>query len=159
MKQKLIILALIVSGGINIGALLTFSYHVWRGKQVGQNDLRATDEDSDPLRDRLALTREQIEQMKAAQERTFAQTRPLKLRLSARRRDLVDLLKQSELDQARLDTIIGEIASLQAELELQVVKDIQLLKAMLNADQQQMFLRPLERRLLERAVRSTPPER
>jgi len=155
-KQKILILALIVSVGINVGALVTFGYHAWRGKRAEPNDLSVKDKDSDLLRDRLALTREQIEQMRAAQERIFTQTKPLKLRLYARRKDLLDLLKQSELDQARLDTIIGDIASMQAELELQVVKDIQRLKAMLNADQQEMFLRPLERRLLERAVRSTP---
>ena len=158
MKVRVLTVALIVSVGVNIGAVVTLSYYWWHEREHAQKSHILQSTGPNRLRAELDLSEQQMERVRAARERTLTQLRPLRIELFTKRRDLVDLLKELEPHQGRMDTIILEIAGLQAELESQIVKDIQQIKRLLTKEQQEMFFKPFERALIERALEPLPPE-
>jgi Spy/CpxP family protein refolding chaperone len=158
MKVKVLTAALVVSVGINIGTVVTLSYHWWHEREDAQDSHLWRSTGPNHLRDELDLSDQQMDRVRAAREKALAELRPLRIELITKRRDLVDLLKELEPHQGRMDTIILEIAGLQAELESQIVKDIQQIKRLLTKEQQEMFFKPFERALIERALQPPPQE-
>jgi len=157
MKVKILAIALIVSLGINAGTFLTLSYHLWQRGRIGRDADRWRTAHSDRLKHRLDLNEEQIDSMEAMRERMYVKTLPLREKLSARRRELIDLLEGPEPVEPRLGSVIKEIALLQAELEVEIFKNIREIRKTLTPEQQARFLELFERRFHEGDMHFGPP--
>jgi Spy/CpxP family protein refolding chaperone len=157
MKVRILVIALIVSLGMNVGGILTTSYHLWQKRRVEQAHPGWPRSPSGFLRRRLDLSEEQIDQMHTIRESMFAETLPLREELSGKRRVLMNLLRKAEPDTTDLNLLIAEISHLQAKLELRIFKNIQQSKEVLTPKQQEQFLEFFEQGFHERGMHLGPP--
>jgi len=136
MKQKVLLVALVVSVGLNVGA---FAMLLYRRSVEG-----APEREPHPLAVALDLTEDQREMMRARRERMLDEMEPLRKQLHAKRGEVLALLKEPEVDAARRDRLFAEIANLQMRLELKVFEDMRETMRMLTPEQQERFLKHLD---------------
>jgi Spy/CpxP family protein refolding chaperone len=145
MKQKVLVIALVASLALNVGALAAFAYR------------RATAPEPsgppEPLARELGLTDEQAEAMCRRREKAFEEMEPLRRELHNKRREALELMKEPEVDVARRDRLFAEIADLQMRLELMTFEDMRETKNMLRPEQQERFFAHVEERLRHRHER------
>lgn len=149
MKTKILVIALIISLGINIGGLLTLGYHRWGSREISHRTHDRRRAFPGLWKNRLDLTEEQLQAMDRLHEKMFDRMSPLREELSEKRRSLLELLKSQEYDGAQLDSLVGEIADLQAELEMGMLHDIREIMETMNEEQKAQFFERFEKRLLE----------
>ena len=114
MKNRLVIILLVVSLGINIGFLLHWCWP----KIVPAATARATSGwHAGPMKRHLGLSSEQARRMENERRQVLAQARPLQEALRQKRRELFVLLKGKDVREADLDAILHEISRLQAGIE------------------------------------------
>jgi len=157
MKVRILVVALIVSLGMNVGGILTLGYHLWQKHRAEQDHPGWPRSPSGLLRDRLDLSEEQIDKMYAMRESMVSETLPLREELSGKRKVLMSLLRKTEPDTTDLNLLITEISHLQAKLELHIFKNIQQTKKILTPRQQQQFLEFFEQGFHERGMHLGPP--
>lgn len=157
MKVKILAIALIVSLGMNVGTILTFSHHQWQKRRAEQDHPSWPRSRTGFLEHRLDLTEEQRDEMETLRDKMVSETLPLREELSARRRVLMNLLKKPEPDTTTLNLLISEISHLQAKLELRIFGHIQQTKKILTRKQQEQFLKFFEQRFHERRMHLGPP--
>jgi Spy/CpxP family protein refolding chaperone len=142
MKQKILIIALVASVALNVGALATFAYRrATMPKPPGPPC---------PLARTLDLTDEQREAMRARRERTFEEMKPLRRQLHAKRGEVLELLKEPEVDAVRRDKLFAEIADLQMRLELRAFENMYETRRLLRPEQQKRFMKLVEERFRHR---------
>lgn len=138
MKQKILIIALVVSVALNVGALATFVYRSVT-KPAPPGPLR-------PLARELDLTDEQREAMRARRERAFEEMEPLRRELHRKRGEVLALLKEPEVEAARRDKLFAEIADLQMQLELKAFENMCETRDLLRPEQRERFVGHIEER-------------
>lgn len=138
MKQKILIIALVVSVALNVGALVTFAYRCVTRPEPPRPPC--------PLAQELDLTDEQRDKMRARREKTFEEMEPLRRELHAKRGEVLALLKEPEVDVARRDRLFAEIADLQMRMELSTFENMRETRDMLGPDQQERFVGLVEER-------------
>jgi len=148
MKQKILIIALIISIGVNLGVLSIFLYHLWKGNQV-EHPLQK-------LMKKLALTPEQKEKMKAERENFEQKTKPIKDELAYKRGEVFGLLQEAEVNAEERDRLFSEITQLQMELQLLAFEHISRVKQILNPEQQELFFQHLEGKLYHKGEDHPP---
>lgn len=114
MKRWTLTALLVISLGINIGFLL---HWVWPKTDAGKESGSRAGWHSGPMKRHLGLSSEQGQRLENERQRLLAQARPLQEKLRQKRRDLLALLQGREVNEAELDSTLGEIARLQAALE------------------------------------------
>ncbi|NIT36021.1 MAG: periplasmic heavy metal sensor [candidate division Zixibacteria bacterium] len=142
MKGKVLIIALVASVALNVGALATFLYRSAVKAEAPRRPHRLAHE--------LELTDEQREAMRARRERTFEEMAPLRRELRRKRGEVLALLKEPEVDAARRDRLFAEIARLQMQLELKAFENMRETKRTLRPEQQERFLKHVEERFRHR---------
>lgn len=145
MKQKILIIALVASVALNVGALATFAYR--------SATMPKPPEPPGRLAEELGLTDEQRETMRARREKTFEEMKPLRRQLHAKRGEVLELLKEPEVDAARRDKLFAEIADLQMRLELRAFENMYETKRLLRPEQQERFVGHIEERFRHRRER------
>jgi Spy/CpxP family protein refolding chaperone len=138
MKQKILVIALVASVALNVGALATFAYRRATAPEVPSPPERMARE--------LGLTDEQREAMRERHERAFREMEPLRRELDRKRGEVLALLKEPEVDVARRDRLFAEIADLQMRLELSAFENMRETKNMLPPEQQERFVAHVEER-------------
>ena len=149
---KTLILLLVVSLVVNVAAVVTFSYYWWNERDSAEERIRrrvARDPDVRPdlLRRRLDLSREQAEGISREREMMMREMAPLREKSSRLRRDLMALLEAEEVNRAKADSLLHEIAALQTEVERRVFEHLAEMRELLTPEQRKHLLRMLERRL------------
>jgi len=138
MKQKVLVIALVASAALNVGALAAFAYR------------RATAPEMPAPPDRMArelgLTDEQRDAMRERHEKACKEMEPLRRELHRKRGEVLELLKQPEVDVAQRDRLFAEIADLQMQLELSAFDNMCETKNMLPPEQRERFLAHVEER-------------
>ncbi len=142
MKQKILIIALVVSVALNVGALATFAYRSVTRPEAPQAPCSLAQE--------LDLTDEQRDKMRARREKKFEEMEPLRRELHAKRGDVLALLKEAEVDVARRDRLFAEIADLQMRLELLTFENMRETGDMLRPEQRERFVELVEERFRHR---------
>jgi Spy/CpxP family protein refolding chaperone len=141
MKQRILIIALVVSVALNVGALATFVYRcATRPEPPGPPCLERT----------LNLTAEQRDAMRAQREKAFEEMEPLRRQLDAKRGEVLALLKEPEVDVARRDKLFGEIADLQTQMELLTFNNMRATRELLRPEQRERFTGLVEERFRHR---------
>jgi len=116
MKNRLLILVLVISLGVNIGFLLRcFWPHCPLMKKSAAAALSGWHASS--LRHDLGLSAKQTQLMETERRNVKVQVQPLQDELRQKRRELFILLKNKTVPAAELDLILNEIARLQAGIE------------------------------------------
>ncbi len=164
MSKRSLIIVLVISVAINLAAILTFGYH-WREGRSYKRDitLRRIDKGRDLrgslLRQKLNLTEEQMDAINAMHEEMRPKILSLRKKMFTKREELMALLREAEPNKARADSLVKEIASLQAEVEARVFENLCQMRDILTPEQQKQFLQLYERRLHPEGMRPLPPEK
>lgn len=153
MKLRALVVALILSVGINIGILAGSLYRRWTERLAAGSGCVI---ERSYLNRRLNLTREQLAVVAAMRDSMYQRTAPLRSELCARRMDLLQYMQESDPDSVRLDSLTREIASLQARLESQVVRNARQIGATLKPEQQKLLLGIFESHLCGQNAHAGP---
>jgi Spy/CpxP family protein refolding chaperone len=138
MKQKILVIALVASVALNVGALVAFAYRcATRPEPPGPPR---------PLAGELELTDEQRDAMREQHDKACEEMEPLRRELHRKRGEVLELLKESEVDVARRDRLFAEIADLQMRLELMTFENMCETKSMLPPERQERFVAHVEER-------------
>lgn len=147
MKQKILVIALVASVALNVGALVAFAYRcATRPEPPGPPR---------PLAGELELTDEQRDAMREQHDKACKEMEPLRRELHRKRGEVLELLKEAEVDVARRDRLFAEIADLQMRLELMTFENMCETKNMLPPEQQERFIAHVEERFRHRHERFT----
>jgi Spy/CpxP family protein refolding chaperone len=137
MKIRLLVAALILSVGINIGVLVGSLCRRWAERPATQSGCFM---ERSYLNRRLNLTREQLAKVSAMRDSMYQRSIPLRRELCDHRMGLLRHLQESDADSVALDSLTQEIALLQARLESQVVRNARQISAILKPEQQKLFV-------------------
>ncbi|MGB3340441.1 MAG: Spy/CpxP family protein refolding chaperone [bacterium] len=140
MSKKVILIILIVSVAINFATLCTFGYFWWtRHHQEGPFRFGPPDHiknwGKSGIVQELGLTQEQIEEIHRMREEMEKDVDSLRMELFKKRRELMNILKQSEVNETKVDSIISKITSLQAKHEKTSFKNFQYIRDILTPEQ------------------------
>jgi Spy/CpxP family protein refolding chaperone len=158
-SKKLLIVVLAVSVTINLVAVFTLGYYWWEirshKRDFGPPWMeRGHDWRESPLKDKLDLTKEQIEAMNKVQQDLRTKTSPYREKLTLKRKEVMDLLKETEPNKAKADSLFKEIVGLQIELETHVFENLWQMRSILTPEQ----TRKLEMLMHSHFEAHRPPE-
>ena len=164
MSKRSLIIILVISVAINLAAILTFGYHWWEARSYKREITsrridRRRDLRGSLLRHRLNLTEGQMDAINAMHEEMRPKMLSLREKLFTKREELIALLRETKPNKARADSLVKEIASLQAEVEARVFENLCQMRDILTPEQQKQFLQLCERRLHPGGMRPLPPEK
>lgn len=142
MKQKILIIALVVSVALNVGALVTLAYRSATRPEPPRTPC--------PLSQELDLTDEQRDAMRAQREKTFEEMEPLRREMHKKRGEVLALLKEKEVDVARRDRLFAEIAELQMQMEILTFNNMRATRELLRPEQRERFMGLVEERFRHR---------
>jgi hypothetical protein len=116
-KNRIWIVLLVISLGINIGFLMhRFCPEGVPGRSA-KGDKSQSGWHASPMRRGLGLSAEQARLLENDRRQVLAQAQPLQDELRLKRRELFLLLKNKVVTDAELDIVLGEISRLQAAIE------------------------------------------
>ncbi|MFB0509409.1 MAG: Spy/CpxP family protein refolding chaperone [bacterium] len=156
MKTKIVIIILVISLGINVGFVASYVYQQLTVKRFEERDIAKRSWRRGGLRRKLNLGENQLKAIEAMQEKASLKMQAVRETLKIKREDLTGLLKKPQLDKSRLQTLIKEIANLQAEIELVLSENIWQVKEVLTPEQQQQFFKLFNGRLKSRKMLGFP---
>jgi Spy/CpxP family protein refolding chaperone len=159
MDKKILVVVLVISVAINLATVFTLGYFWWTRHGVARQDVFIRPNMMHELHQtrmarELNLSDRQIEEMKKVNEEMRLAMQPLREALFKKRQALMSLLRDEDMERAKADVLIEQIARLQAEHDAQIFDRILLMKRILTPEQQQR-LGALMHTLLESG---RPPE-
>jgi Spy/CpxP family protein refolding chaperone len=113
-RNRIWIVLLVVSLGVNIGFLLHWT---WPKFAAGRAGGASSGWHAGPMKRSLGLSSDQARLLENARRQVMAQAKPLQDELRLKRRELLDLLKEKTVADAELDVVLSEISRLQADIE------------------------------------------
>ena len=143
MDKKVLVIILVISVAINLATLFTFGYFWWaRHSNAGQRVLLRPphmmhDWQQTRMAKELGLNDQQIEEMRKANDEMRTAMQPLREELFKKRQELMSLLRDEEINRAKADTLIEQIAELQAEHDAQIFDRLLVMKSILTPEQRQ----------------------
>jgi len=147
MRNKWLVLALVLSVAVNVGVLGSFGYRLIRKNPPAV----CVEEDSgsalDRLTDEIGLSSDQKQAFADLRNSFEPRIKSLRDSLMEKRTKLVEALKLPEASLDGLLPQVEEIEAIQAELQKLVVDQMLKEKALLTVDQQQKFLSMISTRL------------
>jgi Spy/CpxP family protein refolding chaperone len=140
MNKKVLVIILATSVGINLVAVFTLGYYWWEirsHKRDGMPQMlrRLHGWHESPLRQKLNLTEEQLELLNKNQEEMRLKMFPYRESLFAKRKELMELLRDAESNRAHADSLFREIVNLQIELEARVFDNLWYVRSILTPEQ------------------------
>ncbi len=156
MKPKALILLFIISLGINVGLIARLVWQRPTPKGIEESYIRHGWRRGG-LRHRLNLDENQLKRIEAIHESTFARMNLLRETLKLKRRELIEILREEQVDKSRIEALIKEIANRQAEIELGFTENILMIKKVLKPEQQQVFFELFRERFGDRERGRFPP--
>jgi Spy/CpxP family protein refolding chaperone len=154
MRIRVLVVALILSVGTNIGILVGSLYRRQAERPTIQSGCLM---ERSYLNRRLNLTREQLAEVSAMRDSMYQRGIPLRRELCDRRMELLRLMQESNPDSVKLDSLTRELASLQARLELQVLRNARQISAALKPEQRRLFVGLFESQLCDPDARPGQP--
>lgn len=143
MDKKVLVVILVISVAINAATMFTLGYFWWtRHGDVDQKTLvhpprMMHDWQQTRMAKELGLSHQQIEEMRKANEEMRIAMQPLREELFKKRQELMSLLRDEEMDRAKADLLIEQIAGLQAEHDAQIFDRLLVMKSILTPEQRQ----------------------
>jgi Spy/CpxP family protein refolding chaperone len=146
MKGKGLIVALIVSLGINAGVIGTVIYRMFEGRESFHRFHDRLWQHS-PLRHELDLTESQLDELERLREGMSEGIEPLRLELREKRDEMIGLLREDEPERERIEALAREIANSQAELGVRIFDHLLDVRDILSEEQRLRVIDLFEREL------------
>lgn len=137
MKSRILVIVLVISLALNIGALVTFGYFLLHEEP-------AVRQEKGFKTCCQGLSKEEFEKIASLEKVMQERNKPLKEQMSRKRQELLSLLREPALDTAKRDSILKQMAELQVSLELSSFDYLRELKATLPPENQEMLLEFVE---------------
>jgi Spy/CpxP family protein refolding chaperone len=138
MKNRLVILFLVILTIINVTALVTIAYHRLHFKRpfpsTGRPDIHM-----DFMKQELGLNEEQVKEFESRCDRFREETKPIHDSLRAKRKELMDEIAAEEPSVEKLDRLAEEIGTLEITLKKKTTAHLLEGKAFLTPEQQKNF--------------------
>ena len=147
MKEKLLILALIFSLGINIGIFGSIGYKRLKGKSEERHSREAEHSPMRFLAKELGLSESQTKEIEALRKSLEPKMEEIREELREKKAQLVYLLKESKPDLEKINIQLSEIESLQTKLQKLVIRHLLQEKNILTPEQQDKFFSIISKRL------------
>ena len=141
MKNKILIVVLILSLGVNLGLILTFVF------RIGETSASECGWHCAALRQRFHLTRDQIEALENRRADMQKKIMPMQEELKRKRLELLALQEGENLDTAKLDSLLAVMSRLQYEIERAVFLHMNEVKGIFSKVQQVQFFEQVKRHL------------
>ena len=138
MKNKLVILFLVILTIINVAALATIAYHRFHSKRhippIGSPDMHRNF-----IQQELDLSEKQMKEFEARFERFRMEMEPIHDSLEVKRAQLMDEISADEPSMDKLDELADEIGALQATMQRKLILHLLKEKSLLTPEQQKKF--------------------
>ncbi|UCE19850.1 MAG: periplasmic heavy metal sensor [Gemmatimonadota bacterium] len=162
MRNRWLIVVLIFSVAVNVAALVTIGIQ-WSRHFTRHHPLLSeppfSERHRELLRRKLNLTEVQYQQVKEAHDKFNVEMETMHSSLRAKRKALFHQLRAPDPDRAQIDTLLVEIATLQADIERKVVDNLLSMKNVLTPEQRERFLSLIDRRFSEHRRHFGPGQR
>jgi Spy/CpxP family protein refolding chaperone len=144
MKRKLFIVILILSLGLNAGVVATVVFHHMRAK-IFNGMQKENSWMKKHIKKKLGLSDEQSNALDKGREDMRTNTQAVRDSLKKKREELFTLVKNTDTYTQDIEKLIGEISSLQMEMERNIIRHSMSAKKILNPDQRQKFDKMMEK--------------
>ncbi len=138
MKSKWLIVVLVLSLAINAGVLASMGYHYYVNASTPSNAPCPMSPGDRHLYQSLGLSKVQLSKMEPMAQKFHSRLAELGAAMEGKRELLLDLIAKGG-DSASIENLRREIASIQDEIQREVITHITELKKILDPDQQQRF--------------------
>ncbi len=161
MSKRILIIILLISVAINLAAVFTIGFYWWEARSH-KRDMRPPwgvnthDWQASPLSDKLDLTEEQIQALNKNQQEMRQKMLPYRQELFAKRKELMELLKETEPNREKADSLFREVVALQMELEGHIFDNLWYVRSILTPTQREK-LEALMHELFEARRPPEPP--
>lgn len=145
MKNKALKLILIVSLLFNFSIIAAAGYFLIRDRSCGAQPDSVSRRHA-VMAEKLNLSPEQQKALSASDARFRENIDGVRKELVVKRQRLFDLIKEEKTDRASIDAVISEISALQGSIEANVVEHMLNEKAALSKEQQDAYMKLLEKR-------------
>lgn len=152
MKNKIITIVLILSLGLNLGVVVTFSRH-WLNRREFKKGPGENNWLKRKMQKELNLTEAQVTFMEQDRKKIDQEIKPVRAELKIKRAELFALLDADPVDSGKADKLIDAISSLQAKIEKTVVGHLVTMKKNLTPEQQKKF-----KTIMPRGFIASPPD-
>ncbi|MBN2620495.1 periplasmic heavy metal sensor [candidate division WOR-3 bacterium] len=144
MSKKTVLIILIASVAINLATVVTFMYYLSNEHRT-EHPIDPQHPDRFPqwhggrLRKELDLDPQQIEVLKKVNEEIDISVRPIREELRMKRQELMSMVYDQKPDQERIDTLIKEIAGLQATHDARIFSGLMKVRDILTIEQRRQL--------------------
>ncbi len=138
MRSKWLIFSLVLSLAVNAAVLATIGYHYYRNTCLVQSVPCPISPGDSHLYQFLDLSKEQLSKMEPVAQKFHSRLAELGSTMKGKRELMVDLLAKSG-DSAEAENLRKEMASIQDEIQKEVIAHITELKKILTPEQQRRF--------------------
>jgi len=152
MKNKVLAIILVLSLGLNLGILATFSRH-WLSKREFRKGPGENNWLKRKMQKELNLTDAQVAFMEQDRKNIDQEIKSIRKELRKKRVELFTMLDAEPVDRAKVDKLIDTISSLQAKIEKTVVGHLVTMKKNLTPEQQQKF-----KAIMPKGFMAPPPD-
>ncbi|MDD5492987.1 MAG: periplasmic heavy metal sensor [bacterium] len=152
MKNKILAIILILSLGLNLGVLATFSRH-WLNKRDFRKGPGENNWHKRKIQKELNLTAAQVDFMEQDRKNIDQEIKSIRKELRKKRVELFTMLDTDPVDSVKADKLIDAISSLQAKIEKIVVSHLVTMKKNLTPEQQQKF-----KTIMPKGFMAPPPD-
>ena len=139
MNRKALIFVLALSLAINASILGTMGYQYYQKKYLAPSAPCPLSPAHQHLYQNLGLSVSQLAQMEPLARKFHERLAELSSALKGKNTLLIDLLRQEEVDPARIESLRKEMAAIQDEIQKEVIAHILDSKQILDPQQQQRF--------------------
>jgi len=145
MDKKVLVIILVISVAINAATLFTFGYFWWtrhyrsERQEVPHQPHMMHDWQHTRIARNLDLSKKQVEEIKKMNEEIRSEMWPVREELFKKRQELMSLLREKEPDSMRVDQLLKEIATMQAEHETKVFYRVLKMREILTPEQREQL--------------------
>ena len=157
MKNNLLKFALAASLLLNLTVIATAGYRYYTQSRYWVSPFGKVMEKDRFLFEELSLKPEQMAAMKSIAVPFRAEVDRRRQEIDAKRKELVELMRDQNPDKKAVDATIKEISGKQEEMQRMIAGHMLEIKASLNMDQQRKFLDLIERNMAGNGQMSCPP--
>ncbi|MDD5258763.1 MAG: Spy/CpxP family protein refolding chaperone [bacterium] len=152
MKNKVLTVILVLSLGLNLGVVATFSRH-WLIRRDFKKGPGENNWFKKKIKKELNLTNTQVEFMEQDRKNINQEIKSAREELKRKRAELFALLDTDPVDSVKVDKLIDAISSLQAKIEKTIVGHLVTMKKNLTPEQQRKF-----KAIMPRGFMTPPPD-
>jgi hypothetical protein len=156
MKNKWLILILLLSLAMNLAAISTIFYHWFETRKFPPPPGAEFALDG-PMNRLLRPSPEQLESIKCCRMRFHQEIRPLQEQIQGNRRQILELLMQPKIDTLQITALQDSVSGLQQKMQQKVVRHMIEQRQFLNENQYRVIFQKIGRRFMNPDDEFPPP--